>query len=48
MRDAQPEVFDQDDEGLVVVLGDELADDLREEVLRAIDPCPSRSLRVLG
>ncbi|MFF5583608.1 ferredoxin [Streptomyces hygroscopicus] len=39
---------DQDDEGLAVVLVEEPAGDLREEVLRVVDLCPSRSLRVLG
>ncbi|MEU6665887.1 ferredoxin [Streptomyces sp. NPDC046727] len=43
-----PEVFDQDDEGLVVVLREEPAEDLREEVLQAVDLCPARSLRAHG
>ncbi|WP_225828610.1 ferredoxin [Streptomyces naphthomycinicus] len=43
-----PEVFDQDDEGLVVVLVEEPADGHREEVLQAVDLCPSRTLRVHG
>ncbi|MFI5973405.1 ferredoxin [Streptomyces sp. NPDC051452] len=41
-----PEVFDQDDDGLVVVLRDEPAEDLHDEVHQAIDLCPSRSLRL--
>jgi ferredoxin len=43
-----PEVFDQDDAGLVVVLREEPGEDLREEVLRTADLCPSRSIRVDG
>ncbi|KUN09448.1 ferredoxin [Streptomyces yokosukanensis] len=43
-----PEVFDQDDEGLVTVLQEEPADELREGVLQAADLCPSRSIRVHG
>ncbi|MFI0809384.1 ferredoxin [Streptomyces echinatus] len=41
-----PEVFDQDDEGLVVVLVEEPAEAQREEVLRAADLCPARTIRV--
>ncbi|MDN3057110.1 hypothetical protein PH213_21685 [Streptomyces sp. SRF1] len=33
---------DQDDEGLAVVLVEEPAGDLREEVLRVVDLCPWR------
>lgn len=43
-----PEVFDQDDDGLVVVLREEPGDDLRAGVLQAADLCPSRSIRVDG
>jgi ferredoxin len=41
-----PEVFDQDDDGLVLVLREEPAEALRDEVLQAADLCPSRSIRV--
>ncbi|MCS0603068.1 ferredoxin [Streptomyces sp. LP11] len=43
-----PEVFDQDDEGLVLVLREEPAEGLREDLLRAADLCPSRAIRVDG
>ncbi|WP_251091797.1 ferredoxin [Streptomyces sp. Caat 7-52] len=43
-----PEVFDQDDDGLVVVLREEPAEELRGEVLQAADLCPARSIRVHG
>ncbi|MFB7508343.1 ferredoxin [Streptomyces broussonetiae] len=43
-----PEVFDQDDAGLVVVLQQEPGEDLRAGVLQAVDLCPSRSLHVEG
>ncbi|MFB7085155.1 ferredoxin [Streptomyces sp. NPDC056296] len=42
-----PDVFDQDDDGLVIVLQDEPPAELREEVHRAADLCPSRSIEVL-
>ncbi|MGW3465895.1 ferredoxin [Streptomyces olivaceoviridis] len=41
-----PEVFDQDDDGLVLVLREVPAADLHEEVHRAADLCPARSIRV--
>ncbi|MBL1110300.1 ferredoxin [Streptomyces sp. 5-8] len=43
-----PEVFDQDDDGLVVVLREEPAEELRGEVFQAADLCPARSIRVHG
>jgi ferredoxin len=43
-----PEVFDQDDDGLVVVLREEPAETLRAGVAQAADLCPSRSIRVDG
>ncbi|MYX97734.1 ferredoxin [Streptomyces sp. SID486] len=43
-----PEVFDQDDDGLVEVLREEPDAALREEVLRAADLCPARSISVHG
>ncbi|KMS82893.1 ferredoxin [Streptomyces regensis] len=41
-----PEVFDQDDDGLVLVLREVPGADLHEEVHRAADLCPAQSLRV--
>ncbi|GAA2231563.1 ferredoxin [Streptomyces nogalater] len=43
-----PEVFDQDADGLVTLLSEEPAEELREEIVRAADLCPSRSIRVHG
>ncbi|MEU2227789.1 ferredoxin [Streptomyces sp. NPDC018347] len=43
-----PEVFDQDDDGLVTVVREEPAEDLRAQVLQAADLCPSRAIRVHG
>ncbi|GGY07157.1 ferredoxin [Streptomyces minutiscleroticus] len=42
-----PEVFDQDDDGIVVVLQPEPAEELREDVRQAEDLCPARTIRVL-
>ncbi|CAL9658593.1 MULTISPECIES: ferredoxin [Streptomyces] len=41
-----PEVFDQDADGLVTLLSEEPAEELREQVAQAVDLCPSRSIRV--
>ncbi|WP_405445285.1 ferredoxin [Streptomyces achromogenes] len=41
-----PEVFDQDADGLVTLLSEEPAEELREQVAQAADLCPSRSIRV--
>ncbi|MGW2464956.1 ferredoxin, partial [Streptomyces sp. NPDC001761] len=38
-----PEVFDQDDDGLVLVLREVPAADLAEEVHQAADLCPAQS-----
>ncbi|MFJ9822038.1 ferredoxin [Streptomyces sp. NPDC101151] len=43
-----PEVFDQDDDGLVVVLREEPSGEFREEIHQAADLCPSRSIRLHG
>ncbi|MFF8729230.1 ferredoxin [Streptomyces sp. NPDC015171] len=43
-----PDVFDQDDDGLVVVLREAPGEDRRAEVLQAADLCPSRSIQVHG
>ncbi|MFF9024668.1 ferredoxin [Streptomyces eurythermus] len=41
-----PEVFDQDADGLVTLLSEEPAEELRAQVAQAADLCPSRSIRV--
>ncbi|WP_424217623.1 ferredoxin (plasmid) [Streptomyces sp. BI20] len=41
-----PEVFDQDEDGLVLVLAPEPDPDLRADVNRAEDLCPARAVRV--
>ncbi len=43
-----PEVFDQDDDGLVVVLQEKPAAELLEDVHRAVELCPSQSIHVTG
>ncbi|MEW2511320.1 ferredoxin [Streptomyces sp. NPDC046870] len=43
-----PEVFDQDDDGLVLVLREEPAADHHEAVHQAADLCPAQSIRVHG
>jgi ferredoxin len=40
-------VFDQDDEGVVVVLVDELPDDEVEHVREAVKLCPSQALSIV-
>jgi ferredoxin len=39
-------VFDQDDDGVVVVLVDELPDDQVEHAREAVKLCPSQALRM--
>jgi ferredoxin len=41
-----PVVFDQDDDGLVVLLTDEVPDDERARVEDAVRLCPSGALKV--
>jgi ferredoxin len=41
-----PEVFDQSDEGLGVVILSSPPDDLREEVHRAVSLCPAMAIVV--
>ncbi|MFE9470336.1 ferredoxin [Streptomyces griseofuscus] len=43
-----PQVFDQDEEGRVVVLDDSPPDSLRDELRRAWRGCPTRSIQVEG
>nr|CAM34353.1 putative 3Fe-S ferredoxin [Streptomyces tendae] len=43
-----PEVFDQDDDGRVVVLSSNPPEEQREAVLDAARSCPTRSIRVDG
>ncbi|WP_416967580.1 ferredoxin [Streptomyces sp. 4F14] len=42
-----PTVFDQDEEGLVLILDDHPAPDLHEEVHRAVRACPTNSIKVI-
>lgn len=44
--DALPEVFDNDDEGYVVVLQQRVGADLLEQVEECVDLCPSGALGV--
>ena len=41
-------VFDQDDDGIVVVLVDEIPDDEADHAREAVKLCPSQALRLLG
>ncbi|MER6502474.1 ferredoxin [Streptomyces sp. NPDC001455] len=41
-----PEVFDQDDDGLVLVLQEKPVAALHGRVRRAADLCPSRSIQI--
>jgi ferredoxin len=41
-------VFDQDDDGIVVVLVDEVPDCEEDHVREAVKLCPSEALRVTG
>lgn len=42
---AAPQVFDQDDQGVVIVLQHQPAEALRTEVQNAIDACPAAVIR---
>jgi ferredoxin len=42
----EPAVFDQDDDGIVVLLTDEPGDEAIEPARAAVDLCPSRALSV--
>ncbi|RBM22493.1 ferredoxin [Prauserella sp. PE36] len=43
-----PEVFDQDDDGLVVTLTDEPGPESTDAVKEAVQLCPSGALRLAG
>jgi ferredoxin len=43
---ACPEVFDQDDDGIVVLLDANPDETLRDKVLEAIDACPAAVITV--
>jgi ferredoxin len=45
---AAPELFDQDDDGLVVVLRDAATEDEEQAVRDAALACPSRAIGVRG
>lgn len=40
-------VFDQDDDGIVVVLVDEVPEDQQEHAREAVKLCPSQALRIV-
>ncbi|MCV7302381.1 ferredoxin [Mycobacterium barrassiae] len=40
-------VFDQDDDGIVVVLVDEIPDDQLDHAREAVKLCPSQALRLI-
>lgn len=40
-------IFDQDDDGIVVVLVDEVGDDELDHVREAVKLCPSQALRLV-
>lgn len=42
-----PGVFDQDEDGLVLVLDESPAEALHEEIRRAARGCPTKSIRVI-
>lgn len=43
-----PDVFDQDDDGVVVLLTDRVGPDRRGAVRDAVARCPARAIRVQG
>ncbi|WP_238007006.1 ferredoxin [Dactylosporangium sp. AC04546] len=43
---ACPEVFDQDDDGIVVLLDPTPGEELRQQVMDAIDACPAAVITV--
>jgi ferredoxin len=43
---ACPEVFDQDDDGIVVLLQSDPPEELRDKVNEAIDACPASVIAV--
>lgn len=43
---AAPDVFTVDDEGVVVLLQEQVSEDQRAEVLQAVESCPVRALAV--
>ncbi|SDG94736.1 ferredoxin [Sinosporangium album] len=45
---AAPEVFDQDDDGTVALLTDSPPDEEHENVLEAVQRCPSLSIALGG
>lgn len=43
----EPEVFDQDDDGIVVLLTDQPAGQAADRARQAADLCPSRALSIV-
>jgi ferredoxin len=41
-------VFDQDDDGIVVILVDEVPEDQHDNAREAVKLCPSQALRIVG
>ena len=41
-----PEVFDQDDDGIVVLLADPVPDDEQDHAAEAVKLCPAQALKV--
>lgn len=41
-----PEVFDQDDDGIVVLLADPVPDDEQDHAREAVKLCPAQALKV--
>jgi ferredoxin len=43
-----PELFDQDDDGIVILIDDVVADDRRDSAQQAIRVCPSAAITQVG
>jgi ferredoxin len=43
----EPDVFDQDDDGIVVLLAEELDGQAAARAREAVDVCPSRALAIV-
>lgn len=44
---AAPDLFDQDDDGLVLVLEDAPGDDQRDDATTAASLCPARAIEIM-
>lgn len=45
---AAPEFFDQDDDGIVVLLAEEAGDDAAGDVEEAVFSCPTAAIEIVG